>query len=254
VGQRLELTGRRFGRLVVIRYHNSERGHSYWLCVCDCGVRRVVRGNTLNQPNRTKSCGCLAREKTAIRSFKHGARRSGKTTCEYDTWKSMVRRCTNPNFKRWADYGGRGITVCKRWRHSFPNFLNDIGERPPGMSLDRRDNDGNYTKRNCRWATPKMQRANQRPRRPRRPIAPDRLLFLRAIRRFKETSSMTGKILRGHAGLSRFSREPDRSGERSGQRVALPSAFWVLSPFKSPEAIAEVYSEISRSLAPRLNA
>lgn len=78
----------------------------------------------------------------------------------------MVQRCTNPNCRRFADWGGRGITVCERWE-SFENFLADMGERPEGMTLDRRDNDGDYEPGNCRWATPKEQRANQRPTAPR---------------------------------------------------------------------------------------
>lgn len=82
-------------------------------------------------------------------------------TATYKSWHGMIQRCTNPNNKRWDDYGGRGITVCKRWR-SFENFLADMGERPKKRSLDRKDNDGNYTPRNCRWATDAQQRANKR--------------------------------------------------------------------------------------------
>ena len=74
----------------------------------------------------------------------------------------MKQRCTNPQTAKWKYYGSRGITVCARW-DVFENFLADMGERPPGLTLDRKDNDGDYELANCRWATPKQQRANQRP-------------------------------------------------------------------------------------------
>lgn len=84
----------------------------------------------------------------------------------YGKWSSMVSRCTNPNDPRWEDYGGRGITVCLRWRHSFLYFLADMGEAPEGLTLDRfPNNDGNYEPGNCRWATPSEQVANRRPSR-----------------------------------------------------------------------------------------
>lgn len=85
----------------------------------------------------------------------------------YNSYHEMVARCTRPTHPRYADYGGRGITVCERWRSDFWAFVSDMGERPPGYSLDRIDNDAGYSPGNCRWATPAEQRANRRPERPR---------------------------------------------------------------------------------------
>lgn len=93
-------------------------------------------------------------------AFRHG-HTTGKFSPTYQSWCSMIQRCTNPNRESWPYYGGRGITVCPRWM-SFDNFLEDMGERPPGLSLDRIDNDGNYEPGNCRWATPEEQHANRR--------------------------------------------------------------------------------------------
>lgn len=93
--------------------------------------------------------------------FSHGHNAQGSRTPTYNTWVAMVNRCLNPKATKYLDYGGRGITVCERWR-TFDHFLVDMGERPEGKTLDRIANDGNYEPRNCRWATAQEQAANKR--------------------------------------------------------------------------------------------
>ena len=152
----LDLTGQRFGRLVVER--RSERtGH--WVCRCDCGtVKDVSTGNL--RGGYIKSCNCIRREQLSAMRFKHGR---GHEDYTYRSWVSMRSRCNNSHKKKFEYWGGRGITVCPEW-DSFETFLRDMGERPEGKTIDRIDNDKGYCKENCRWATAKEQRANQRPR------------------------------------------------------------------------------------------
>lgn len=157
-----DLTGIRFGRLVVKKY----LGNGKWRCQCDCGEISRVMGSALNG-GHSKSCGCLARELTSKRSVTHGHTRisCGKSrTTEYRIYSAMLSRCSNPNVAAFPSYGGRGIKVCRRWRgkNGFQNFLNDMGCRPKGKSLDRIDNNGPYALWNCRWATQEQQASNTR--------------------------------------------------------------------------------------------
>ena len=155
----IDLTGKRFGRLVVERYTGSVGKKSKWQCVCDCGNRTIVNGQSLTRL-ATRSCGCLFREIVGARFKSHGKR----YTPEYNTWCGMRQRCLNPNTTRWADYGGRGIKVCDRWMHDFPAFLADVGQRPsPRHSLNRVNNDGDYEPGNVRWALASEQMRNRRP-------------------------------------------------------------------------------------------
>ena len=155
--RRLDLTGKRFGRLFVLSYsHTVKPGYAYWLCRCDCGTLRSVVACNLSR-GITKSCGCLRAS-----PLSHGHTSGGRHTPTYRSWYAMIQRCTNPRNHKYRDYGGRGISVCKRWR-SFENFLADMGERPAGLTLDRRDNDGSYEPGNCRWATSHEQARNKRP-------------------------------------------------------------------------------------------
>jgi hypothetical protein len=158
-----DITGQRFGRLVAIactdkRYrHVSGTVFAIWECQCDCGNIAFISGNSLRTGN-TRSCGCLAIEKATT----HGKTR----TRTYKSWQAMIQRCYNPKAPNYYLYGGQGVIVeDEPWLTSFETFYKDMSERPEGKTLDRYpDRNGNYKKSNCRWATPKEQAENRRPR------------------------------------------------------------------------------------------
>lgn len=156
----IDITGKRFGRLVVIsRAPRDGHGNDKWDCRCDCGKPTTVLGYSLRS-GETKSCGCLSREITSKRATTHGL---GTKAPEYEAWKGLSKRCANENTKCYNRYGGRGVTVCNRWRgvDGYPNFLSDMGKKPTAEhSLDRINNDGNYEPNNCRWATKAQQARN----------------------------------------------------------------------------------------------
>jgi hypothetical protein len=161
-----DLTGQKFGRLTAVEVVGRAKCRdSIWSCVCDCGTKTNVRGSSLTN-GHTQSCGCLSRElargRLAISSFRHGFARRGNVHLIYMVWNTMKARCNNPKNNNYKYYGGRGITYCKRWE-TFDNFCDDmLAGWQPGLSIDRVNNDGNYEKSNCRWATAKQQSNNQR--------------------------------------------------------------------------------------------
>lgn len=151
-----DLLGQQFGRLYVLRECGRDNhGRAKWLCRCDCGTLKAIRSQSLIRQH-TMSCGCFHRDRAKAAATKHGHALSGT----YVSWERMIARCTYPKNNRFHRYGGRGISVCGRWR-KFENFLADMGDRPPGLSIDRRNNDGNYEPSNCKWSTPKEQAANR---------------------------------------------------------------------------------------------
>lgn len=165
----IDLTGQRFGRLTVLRLSpvRSKSGSARWICKCDCGNDRTYGSGDL-RGGGIKSCGCyradLARETQASKFLKHGhCIASAGYNRTWSIWRDMTKRCRNRNCKSYPYYGGRGITVCKRWRDSFANFLEDMGECPDHLTIERKRVNGNYTKSNCCWANRFDQVHNRRP-------------------------------------------------------------------------------------------
>lgn len=151
--RKLNLTGHRYGKLIVVGEgapQRASRKHVMWRCRCDCGNTTETRASRLRS-GHTTSCGCAVTKQNGL-----------STHPLYGTWVQMRHRCSNPEHESYKCYGGRGIKVCARWR-SFENFLADMGPRPSTKhQIDRKNNNGNYEPGNCRWALPIAQCRNTR--------------------------------------------------------------------------------------------
>lgn len=144
----VDRTGKRYGRLTVIRFAGTKDGKSWWECQCDCGNTIIVPQQSLH--GNTNSCGCLRKDVAGNRTRTHGLRKHPI----WNSWHGMVDRCTNPSNAFWYRYGGRGITVCDDWldANKFLEWALANGYQE-GLSIDRINNDGNYEPDNCQWVT-----------------------------------------------------------------------------------------------------
>lgn len=151
-----------FGRLTVttyagvIHYTNPDRVSVYWDCLCVCGKPKLVSGANLKTLH-VRSCNCFQTEHRVSHGF--GGRKHRHPM--YQVWSAMIQRCTNPKCKGYKWYGARGIQVCERWRN-FKNFLDDMGVRPAGKTVERTNVNGNYDPNNCVWDSEKVQARNKR--------------------------------------------------------------------------------------------
>lgn len=160
--QRLSLTGKRFGAITVLSYAGKDNfQNSLWAVRCDCGQEAVRRGSDLSR-GRTTNCGCVGRSVRANAVRVHGF----SADRLHRIWRQMLARTENPNSASYPNYGGRGISVCAAWRNDFLTFRGWALSNgyDPALSIDRINNDADYSPANCRWATPKEQAANRRAR------------------------------------------------------------------------------------------
>lgn len=161
----IDLTGQRFGWLTVIERTGSIRGHSVWLCRCDCGKETVATSDNLKS-GHVQSCGCLKRDTTRKIRTELNTIHGGRKTRLYRIWDGMKARCTRPSHKSYKNYGSRGITICAEWLNDFGAFQKWALAHgyQDDLTIDRIDNDKGYSPDNCRWVTMADQSRNKRPK------------------------------------------------------------------------------------------